>query len=408
MSLEFVKLISQVQTMGGYLGHRAHTLTSRLATALAWYHAAGDADRVRDWVKLVRDPSVSGYRGAAHVPPPYDEAPNLRARAGEIPAEAALIAADGSQIYPDPHGAALYYLTNIGVFTTFYGLPHIPEQMTLPELAYTDTLLQDKDGRTVTNPTINARRTIAEIQQLAAHAHQRAAQFPQAAIFALHDGGLLKFFSPTEISEAVSLEKHYLDGLADLYAADAVLAGYIARTRSTSVVSLLHLLQLEPDEITDDNLKTNGAAEGVTDADLFARVLGYGERSALFAQNSPQNATYGKLNSAFEIAFFYINVGDIRPQIARVEIPMWVAQNARAVSALQAVLVAQCAVQGREKYPYAMTRADELAFVKPVEKSQLDEMVRVAMRQESIDPERSVKLESKGMARAGRQSHRLG
>jgi hypothetical protein len=408
MSLEFSKLVDQVRTMGAYLGHRAQSVTSKLETALAWYAAADDAERVREWVRLVRAPSVSGYRGAAHVPPPHDEAPNLRLPPGPMPAQAALIAADGSQIYPDPHGAAIYYLTNIGVFTTFYGLPFIPEQATLPELAYTEKQTQDHDGRTVTNPTINMRRTVREIGQLAEHAHLRAGQAPHATIVALHDGGLLKFFSPTELTDAAALEKAYLDGVADLYGAGAILAGYVSRTRSSSVISLLHLLQLEPDEISDDNLRTSGAAEGVTDADLFARVLRYGERSALYSQNSPQNLTYRRLNDAYEIAYFYLNVGDVRPQIARVEIPMWVARDPAAVATLQAVLVAQCEVQGREKYPYAMTRADELAFVKPVEKSQLDEMVRIAMRQAGEEPERSTKLESKGMARAGRRMHRVG
>jgi len=413
MSLEFAKVITQVERMGRYLSHRATSMTDRLALAVERLTAADDLEAIHARIKLVRD-SVSGYRGAAPAPLPFDEPINMAGTPADVPQPSVLIAADGSQIYPDPHGAALYYLLNIGLFTTFVGQERLPLQATQPTLEYVQESLVDKDGRTITNPTVNTRRTIAEVATLAAQAwHYRTMmntlhEVP-APIFALHDGALLKFFSPTEVADALQLEAEYYAALRKLHDAGAVAAGYIDRPRSSSVISLLHLLSLRDDEVNDAAVRTNGEIEGVSDADLFARYLAPGQRSAIFTQNSPQNRdNVIKHGADYEIAFFYVNVGAFDAQIARVEIPMWVGKDRRAVASLHSLLLAQCAIQGRRRYPYALTRADELAFVNPAEKHQLDELVRVEMMRQNMQPERSNKLESKGLARADKRSHQLG
>jgi hypothetical protein len=414
MSLEFVKVIEQVHKMGDYLGKRETTLQARLEIALAWYHAARDLEAAHDRIQAVRTSSISGYRGAAPAPPPYDEAIPFREATPAAPEQAAIIAVDGSQVYPDIHTIALYYLINLGVFTYFHGVGRVPQQATYPDLVYTTSLLEDKDGRMITNQTVNARRTVAEMQHLAkqAWALDGAMQNGQEAplpIFAIHDGGLLKFFGPTEIADASGLEDEYRVALQKLNDSHAYLCGYIERSTSASLISLLHLLNLPLDQVNDASLKTNGIIEGVTDAALFARVLRPGERSAIYAQNSPQNLTYKRmLGEEFEIAFFYINVGESRPQIVRVEIPMWVGRDKGIVAALHSLLVSQCAVQGRQHYPYALTRADELAYINHAEKQQLEELIRVEMLKQRMQPDSSSKLETKHLARAGKQQYRLG
>jgi hypothetical protein len=143
---------------------------------------------------------------------------------------------------------------------------------------------------------------------------------------------------------------------------------------------------------------------------LYAEVLEPGMRSAVMTQNSPQNLNYKEKDPEVEIAFFYINVS-LRPGypvIVRIDIPMWVARDKAAVGALHALIVAQCSIQGRKQYPYALTRADELAYVSSVEKSQLDQMIRVEMLSNSLQPEASNKLQTKGLARGEKRKHRLG
>ncbi len=414
MTLEFTKVVDQVERMGRYLGGRNEALTDRLELAVEWLAACSDLEAVHERIHAVRTSAVSGYRGAAPAPRGHDEIVNGVGPAPAPPPLAVLIAADGSQVYPDPHGSALYYLTNLGVFTTFHGSGRVPAQATLPELIYVDDLLNDEDGRLITNQTVNTRRTVAEVQALAREAWAAGGQIvggaqPAQPVFALHDGGLLKVFSPTDVAGAARLEQDYLDALVKLRDAGACLAGYIDRSRSTNVISLLHLLSLAPGQVTDAALRTNGLLEGVSDAALFGRWLAPGERSAIFTQNSPQNAEYrSRLGADFEIAFFYLNAGEHQPHIARVEVPMWLAKDKALIGGLQALLLAQCSVQGRRRYPYALTRADELAFIRPAERQQLDELVRIALMRQHMQPERSAKLDSKGMARASKRRHRLG
>jgi hypothetical protein len=43
-------------------------------------------------------------------------------------------------------------------------------------------------------------------------------------------------------------------------------------------------------------------------------------------------------------------------------------------------------MQGRNPYPYALTRADELAYVSGRDKSKLDELIKIEARKKGIDP----------------------
>ncbi|MDX2160838.1 MAG: DNA double-strand break repair nuclease NurA [bacterium] len=407
MSLEFNKVIDQVATMGRYLKHQGESASSRLQRALDLFNQYTDLDAVHARIDMVRRSSVSGYRGAAPAPRPYDEMICGVGDAASMPEHATLIAADGSQIFPDAHAPALYYLINIGVFTYFHGQMRVPAQLTYPELHYSKETMLDRDGRLITNQTVNARRSLAEMQWLARTAWENRAE--AKPIIALHDGGLLKFFGGAEIEGANDIEKEYMEALGKLYDSGAILAGYLDVPRSTYIISLLHLLSLPPDQINDAVLRTNGEFEGLNDTMLLSHVLMPGERSAVMTQNSPQNKEYrDRKGGDFEVAFFYINVSNgNRNSIIRVDVPMWVAQDKAAVGALHAAILAQCAIQGRRSYPYILTRADELAYVSSAEKAHLEEIIRINMLENHLEPESSSKLQSKSLARGERSQHRL-
>jgi hypothetical protein len=220
---------------------------------------------------------------------------------------------------------------------------------------------------------------------------------------------LLKFSGATDVAGAREIERDYMKALEKLRDAGALLIGYLDVPRSKYLISLLHLLSLAPDQVNDANLKSNGEIEGLTDDMLYSVVLQPGERSALMAQNSPQNREYKDRGADYEIASFYVNVSNSgrHASVARIDLPMWVAKEKAAVAQVHALIMEQCAIQGRRHYPYALTRADELAYVSSVEKSQLDEMIRVAMRRMALDPEVSNKLQTKGLARSEKRQHRL-
>jgi len=406
VALEFNKVIDQVQRMGRFLGKRNLSQSDRLSTALERFYAATDLDAIHDRIELVRNSSISGYRGAAPLPKPYSEIIGGIGNPPLIPERATLIAADGSQIYPDHHIAALYYLINIGVYTYHHGEPRLPEQLTAPELAYADSKLEDEDGRTINNQTVNMRRSVQEMQALARHAWDLRDE--ARPLVAIHDGTLLKFFGGIEIAYAKQVERDYMDALQQLHDTGAVLCGYIDNPRSTYLISLLHLMSLADEDVNDANLKTNGDLEGLTDVQIFAQVLGPGQRSALMTQNSPQNAEYHRRSADYEIASFYVNVAPAgRPVIARVDVPLWVAREASVIDALHALLLHQCSIQGRRHYPYALTRADELAVVNSAERDQLNQLISVELRKNGLHPEASNKLQTKFLARGERRQHHL-
>ncbi|MBE0688694.1 MAG: DNA double-strand break repair nuclease NurA, partial [Anaerolineae bacterium] len=282
----------------------------------------------------------------------------------------------------------------------------LPEQLTSPELAYADSKLKDEDGRIINNQTVNVRRSVEEMRFLARQAWDRRDE--ARPLIALHDGNLLKFFGGTEIAYVKQVASDYMDALEQVHDAGAVLCGYVDNPRSTYLISLLHLMSLADGDLNDVNLKTNGEIEGLTDAQLFARVLGPGQRSALVTQNSPQNADYLRRGADYEIASFYANVAPAgRPVIARIDVPLWVARESAAVDALHALLLHQCSIQGRRHYPYALTRADEMAVVSSPEREQLNQLIGVELRKNGLQPESSNKLQTKYLARGERRQHRL-
>jgi hypothetical protein len=65
-------------------------------------------------------------------------------------------------------------------------------------------------------------------------------------------------------------------------------------------------------------------------------------------------------------------------------------------------------MQGRNPYPYALTRADELAYVSGKDKAKLDEMISIELRKKGIDPHIfSAKMWGKELARAPQRKHEM-
>lgn len=410
MSLEFDKLIEQVQRMGRHAAYRSLDISERGQYALDMLDQASDLEEVQRKIELVRLRDA-GYRGAA----PLEENVNSRIDRPVPPRWATIIAVDGSQIYPDIHGSALYYLTNIAGFVYYHGSHELPEQLCQPHLFYADSDLREENGigAIIKNTVVNARRTVQEIKALVEFAHQR--RHYKAPLLGLMDGPLLWLLG-TDITGAAQLEADYRGALVafhdvhilmhDTYQCNASLVGYVDRHDSRFVIRLLHLLMLDDDDVRRSIVETDGPFEGLTDDWLFSRVLHPGQRSAVMVQQSPRNKSY-RLDTGlnYEIAFFYLNVGSYgRPHIARVEIPMWVANLPQAVNEVHSLLLAQCDLTSG--YPYALTRADELAVVRGEEKYQLNTLINIELLKNQQRVDSSPKQIGKGQARAGRRQHR--
>jgi hypothetical protein len=111
VALHFEKVVPQVERMGIALAHRNNTVAEQTQLAGQRLMELIDLDAIWKRIMLARA-NDAGFRGAAPMDEPINEAIPLV----ECPPRATILAADGSQIYPDPHGATLYWLSNIGVF----------------------------------------------------------------------------------------------------------------------------------------------------------------------------------------------------------------------------------------------------------------------------------------------------
>ncbi len=405
MTLEFDKIVSQVQAMGQTLAADGAAATQIADKAWERFLALPDNETIWAQIYVAREYDA-GFRGAAPTEWPNSEPFHSRYPLPECPTEATLLAADGSQIYPDLHSALLYYLINIAIFVYHHSVDELasvlPEVITQPALYFDRQDLHERDGRMIANAAINARRTIFEMQMLARETLQRADS--ARPLIALADGPLL-FWLGKEVSNAQALMQDYHEAMSVLEDLGAPLVGYVDQPRSRFLMHTLYLMQLDESEINRPTLVTTGDMEGLDDRFLMRLLLGPGDRSALVVQQSPQNKAFRDISDEREIVFFYVNVAEPgqEPYIARVEIPMWVAQRPTLVDGIHAMLFAQC--QLTDRYPYVLTRADECAVIHSFEKTALDEMISIELRKRALPIEQSQKLSMKNASRAGRQTY---
>lgn len=413
MSLEFNKVVQQVYKMGAMLEHLDFDLTAMIDIARKRFADSDDLDLVNERIEWVRSSDISGYRGAAPVDLPDAEPINAVIPEPELPQQAIVIAADGSQVYPDELAPVHYYLINLGLFVYHHGQDITPEQFTIPDLRFHKDHVHDRYGQLIRNGVVDDRRTVAEMRKLADEAwDRRQADLP---LITLYDNRLMYLPGSGDARESRDLMSEYIGGMVHLHDSGATLAGYIDNPfRSRRVIQLLHLLTFENREelkSRQSSLSTGGDMDGLRDVHLYAKVLGKGDRSAIMVQSSPQNKEFRDRGVNYEIAFFYLKVyNESTEKIVRVDIPMWVARDKDRVNALHALIIYQCKLQGRNPYPYALTRADELAWVGGKDKNKLEELIHAQVRrvrEELIGSTLPAKARGKEIARSDKRYHEM-
>jgi hypothetical protein len=408
VALDFTKLVPLVSQMGRSMAKHNLSLSQRVEIAVHHFDNLPSNRHILSRVKLARV-NDAGYRGVAPISG-ESEPLNAIFACPSTPPQATIIATDGSQIYPDLHSAVFYYLINIGVFTYYHGGDHLPDQFTEPQLFYTYEDTHDRSGNLIKNAVVNAQRAVRELELLAENAAKyHTADYP---VLAIYDGPLL-FWLGQDVQDAERIEADYHRALHKLNnthiemqfqtGGSISLIGYTDRPSSRFFMAMLHLLTLEDEDVKRNMLEIMGDYEGLTDYWLFREILLPGERSALMIQQSPQNKSYkNEVGVEYEIAFFYVNVARHGfPVIARVELPMWVAQSAELVNTVHSLVVSQSEIMG--SYPYALTRADELAVVRSAEKQTLEDLIRTELLKNQQPVEESSKLIGKHQTRSERR-----
>jgi hypothetical protein len=393
MSLDLTEVAAQVSAMVAAIRDGRAEREQRLALALATLTGpAIDLAALKRKIEAARTTwLVAGLTDGLsdHFPPP------------PTPSDWTVIASDGSHIEVDRHRAARCFLINIGAVSLDYGSR--PDAL----LASFPHLYSDENDLAVSAPgggreqmiegnILGAKRSVEECSRLA----EMAAGLPAGRdCLALLDGTLILWGLEAYPDFVTDVLLHRgllkcLDGLKKLNGSRRLaMASYISFPRSTDVVNVLRV-SVCPSDIPDcdrdcplDKERACEAVAGVRDRDLFIELLGEGERSALFVSPSKIVAEhYGE----HRVHFFYLRAGD---EIARIEVPQWVAENNELLKLAHGLVLDQC--RRGHGYPVALSEAHELAVVTGADRDSFWELVDSSLIEERLPGATSAKSTSK-------------
>jgi hypothetical protein len=278
----------------------------------------------------------------------------------------AVVAADGSQIFPDRHEIASCYLLNLGLIALYYGTGERPILRNEPHLYYKDDDLYPRiAGRqsSISPELVGMKRTVMEAEALVGLAAQ--AQDKGYPVVALSDGTLilwsLEGYFPEVKQEFLA---GFLGALAEFRQRGIPCAGYISQPGATEVVGALRVAICPEAAPNCDRCPYRDQAElpcdavaGLTDAVLFSRLLQEGEYSPRFLSCSKILHEYGEQR----IAFCYLNVGE---EIVRLEFPDWLSEG----QLRQLLAAAYDQAKKGGGYPVALAEAHEQAVVRAAER----------------------------------------
>lgn len=380
--------------------------------------------------------------------------PTTQRTAPDRPAEVTVVATDGSQIYPDRHVEPAYFLLNVGRVAFHYGTTEAPVLDAIPNLRFPDDLDQHFDEvlATMTTEVVSALRDEQELAELLTLAQEE--QRGGRDLVALADGTLIRWMLRGMQNREVEQEliARYTQMLSGFMASELPVASYVSMPGNTEVVNLLRFYLGELDEDVDrwrserranqdsdhqdsdqavaepaENGRTdvehaggdgmqvreNAAAyddaahdvggtgsdeadapplSGLLDRHLFSKMLAPGERSAVFGSTSHIQREYPEGN---EICYFYVQVPvtDAVQEIARVEIPAWVADHESHVDLIHSVLLAEC--QKGSGYPLVLSEAHERAVIRAHERDAFQRLLDQTLRRAGVPTSGSRKRQSK-------------
>jgi hypothetical protein len=383
-----------MQELGQALYERSLQLSATIPKAIKALNLTAELDHSDLQSKIKK----AGNRWTGAIP--TGETLNLTFPSPATPKTLHVIGADGSQIYPDRHAAAFYYLINIGSIVVSHGSGEAPAIQQESTLFYNLEDLYDEAGHPVQDAYVNLQRDVAEMKTLA----ERAESLASEETLAILDNSLLLWMA-LQTGGSTSREtdrslQQYLKLLDRLHAAEAGLAGFIDRPRSVSVLALIHLAGLPNDQITQDTVRLT-PFRGLTDRMIFTKLLPPGHRSALFISASPLNRDFR--TAGHEVHFFYLKT-DADDTVVRVEIPVWVAQDPELLNRVHAAILQDCQTTGG--FPYTLVRAHELAVIPPQERAAFDEMLQRTLLGHGLRPSQSQKALTKQLT-GQRKQHRL-
>lgn len=314
-----------------------------------------------------------------------------------VPPEAQTVfATDGSQIAPNHHEIAYCYLLNVGRVMLHYGQSRHPLLDSVPEVFYKpDDLYISRQWGIRTEEWMGYRRAVSEalaLAELGCHwLKSNQNQLPAPAL-GMVDGSLVYWFLEALPNEARDrILGPILEAWEQLRLAGIPLLGYVSASRSGESLAFLRLQACtfdRPDCMSNCPTVEFGAAlphankapcqvfEPLRDVILWGSILSPGERSPLWRSQARILDLYG----LHTIYFCYAHVGS---EIARIEVPEWVAKAPDRFELALSLMLAQVYKGGG--YPVALAEAHNQAVVTGSDRSRFfalleQQMIKAGLR----------------------------
>ena len=370
MTIDFQQVLGQVRQFGEQaLLRELHLISRRQLARDELLKHTSDIDRLKEKIYGLNIEQKNQLRCGV----PLEEPLTTHLPIPSVSKLGTIIAADGSQVFPDHHIEVFYGLVNVGAII-MHPLSSEPPITTIQsQLVYGERLDNLSNNILALYRDIGERRILVEIAK---------SQLPPVITFT--DGPMELWISRDSNNEEKTTYQQALDeyqeSLHQLNKMRIITAGYVDKPGANLVVRMLEITLADNDQLLD--LPRYQPFKGVLDTDLFNHLLAPGERSAIFSIQSPSSVFYqGELS----LNFFYVNVSDNNePWLARIEIPSWVASRKPSIDHLHLALVSQCRLMGDKPYPYLLHRAHETAVVTQSEREQLNQMILIEMRKQGF------------------------
>ena len=161
MSLNLPQVLSQMQDMGRTAASRVEQLAVKLPEAVETFRRVSLMKPKHIQARIAH--AGNRWPGAVPTQEPLD----LLVSPPTLPDQLKVIGADGSQIYPDRHAPAFYFMINIGSIIIAHGSGKQPQTNSRPWIYYQDEDLYDQNDGAITNAVVDGRRDVAEMGELA-------------------------------------------------------------------------------------------------------------------------------------------------------------------------------------------------------------------------------------------------
>ena len=273
-----------------------------------------------------------------------------------------VISVDGSQIYPDRHQGIACCMINIGSVQFEYRTEgSIFTAQSEPELVF------GKDETDKSIDFVNCYRTEQELRGALTRAQELSSRsaHPYATLV---DGSLIfSYLSSKDPQLKEQFFASYLVLLEKFYEQRIPVAAYISLPQSKELVSLLRVALMLRHNMSMQQARA--AFSLISDQHILQRVLTPGTRTCLFEHRSEIAQQYPALLKPY---YFYLHTGN---EIARVELPAWLAQDADLFARICAIIADQ--VEKGDGYPIALAEAHEQAVVTAVDRDYFYKLIEL-------------------------------